>query len=48
MLVETVIATCELHKNCEECPYWENDSKSCAFSGTPDTWDPYGNKGEDK
>lgn len=48
MLVETVIATCELHKHCKDCPYQDEEVKACIFAGTPDTWDPYGHKKEEK
>lgn len=48
MLVETVIATCELHKHCKDCPYRDEEVNACIFAGTPDTWDPYGHKKEEK
>lgn len=47
MLIEAVIATCEMHK-CKDCPYYELETKACIFAGTPDTWDPYGHNKEDK
>ena len=48
MTVEAVMAVCDQHKACKDCPYYEFETSACVFVGTPNTWDPYGHDKESR